>query len=218
MSSTTTTNKKKLFLKTVSIVNLGCSSSCRTPKLSSIFTPKPKPKPSPSPSSKAPKYHKHKNYSSSWGKTVIPSSSNNSPFSPYNVDTTTTTTTTASSSTSSSTVDGFGRARPNNNNNKKKKKKASSVAIEKESSDPYSDFRQSMLQMIVENEIYSRNDLKELLNCFLQLNSPSLHGVIIRVFTEIWNGFFFSTPPNSNNYEYYSCSPSSHGLYVRPKV
>nr|GMD88058.1 transcription repressor OFP6-like [Ipomoea batatas] len=59
------------------------------------------------------------------------------------------------------------------------------VAVEKDSSDPYLDFRQSMLQMILERNIYSKDDLKVLLNCFLQLNSPYYHGIIVRAFTEI---------------------------------
>ncbi|CAN4089612.1 unnamed protein product [Withania somnifera] len=71
-----------------------------------------------------------------------------------------------------------------------------SVAVEKDSDDPYLDFRQSMLQMILEKEIYSKDDLKELLNCFLQLNSPYYHGIIVRAFTEIWNGVY-SLRPNS---------------------
>ncbi|OMO82531.1 hypothetical protein CCACVL1_11933 [Corchorus capsularis] len=65
-----------------------------------------------------------------------------------------------------------------------------SLAVEKDSDDPYLDFRHSMLQMILENEIYSKDDLRELLNCFLQLNSPYHHGIIVRAFTEIWNGVF----------------------------
>uniref|UniRef100_A0A7C9DLF1 Transcription repressor n=1 Tax=Opuntia streptacantha TaxID=393608 RepID=A0A7C9DLF1_OPUST len=167
-------SKKKVLLNTVS-VSLGCS--CRRPKLSSIFTPKPK--------SKIPKYQKHHNYlshsssttstSSAWGgKTVNSSPFDASTFSPYS----------SSGSGPGSTVDGFGRVGPR------------SVAVEKDSSDPYLDFRQSMLQMIVENDIYSKDELKHLLNCFLQLNSPSLHGIIIRAFTEIWNGFFFSERPS----------------------
>ncbi|CAD5320502.1 unnamed protein product [Arabidopsis thaliana] len=58
------------------------------------------------------------------------------------------------------------------------------------SDDPYLDFRQSMLQMILENEIYSKNDLRELLHCFLSLNEPYHHGIIIRAFSEIWDGVF----------------------------
>ncbi|XP_034221797.1 transcription repressor OFP8-like [Prunus dulcis] len=62
-----------------------------------------------------------------------------------------------------------------------------SIAVVKESNDPYQDFRQSMLQMIVEKQIYSKEDLQELLSCFLELNSASHHDVIIQVFTQIWN-------------------------------
>ncbi|CAI0391358.1 unnamed protein product [Linum tenue] len=50
-----------------------------------------------------------------------------------------------------------------------------------------------MLQMILEKQIYSRDDLRELLNCFLQLNSPYHHGIIVRAFSEIWNGVFSSS-------------------------
>lgn len=78
----------------------------------------------------------------------------------------------------SRTVRGFGRI------------DGESVAVEKDSDDPYLDFRQSMLQMILENEIYSKDDLRELLHCFLQLNSPYHHGLIVKAFSEIWNGVF----------------------------
>ncbi|KAJ0020961.1 hypothetical protein Pint_31782 [Pistacia integerrima] len=62
-----------------------------------------------------------------------------------------------------------------------------SIAVVKESNDPYQDFRHSMLQMIIEKAIYNKDDLQELLNCFLRLNSPSHRDVIVRAFTEIWN-------------------------------
>ncbi|XP_030522201.1 transcription repressor OFP6-like [Rhodamnia argentea] len=64
----------------------------------------------------------------------------------------------------------------------------SRIAVAKDSNDPYRDFRDSMLQMILEQEIYSRDGLQELLHCFLQLNSARYHAVIIRAFTAIWNG------------------------------
>ncbi|KAL0721003.1 hypothetical protein Bca4012_035602 [Brassica carinata] len=67
---------------------------------------------------------------------------------------------------------------------------SAAVAVEKDSDDPYLDFRQSMLQMILENEIYSKDDLRELLNCFLSLNEPYHHSIIIRAFSEIWEGVF----------------------------
>ncbi|XP_057807265.1 transcription repressor OFP4-like [Salvia miltiorrhiza] len=63
-----------------------------------------------------------------------------------------------------------------------------SFAVVKDSDDPYHDFRQSMLQMICEKKMYSRNDLQQLLDCFLKLNSPRHHEVIVRAFVEIWSG------------------------------
>ncbi|WOL11221.1 hypothetical protein Cni_G19983 [Canna indica] len=65
-----------------------------------------------------------------------------------------------------------------------------SVPVVKESSDPYLDFRDSMLQMIVEMEIYAWEDLRDLLHRFLALNSPGHHNLILRAFAEIWNGLF----------------------------
>nr|XP_016503783.1 PREDICTED: transcription repressor OFP4-like [Nicotiana tabacum] len=60
-----------------------------------------------------------------------------------------------------------------------------SVVVVKDSSDPFQDFKKSMLQMIFEMEIYSPEDLKELLNCFLHLNSSSYHEIIIQAFLDI---------------------------------
>ncbi|CAN4120183.1 unnamed protein product [Withania somnifera] len=62
-----------------------------------------------------------------------------------------------------------------------------SVAIVKDSGDPFGDFRQSIMQMIMEKEIYKYDDLNELLNCFLKLNSPCHHEVIVQAFMEVWN-------------------------------
>ncbi|XWS43363.1 hypothetical protein CRYUN_Cryun16bG0096700 [Craigia yunnanensis] len=178
-------NRKKLILNTVS-VSLGCS-SCKKPKLSSFFNPKPKTKPKP-------KSHSYRtqslyNYSSSSSskKTAHYSSGNETAtsFSPstdtpqyWDMDTETD----QDSKSSMATVQGFGRVG------------GESLAVEKDSEDPYLDFRHSMLQMILEKEIYSKDDLRELLNCFLQLNSPYHHGIIVRAFTEIWNGVFSVKP------------------------
>ncbi|CAJ1956197.1 unnamed protein product [Sphenostylis stenocarpa] len=60
-----------------------------------------------------------------------------------------------------------------------------SVAVEKESNDPYKDFRHSMLQMIFEREIYTKSDLQQLLECFLRLNAACHHQVIVQAFVEI---------------------------------
>ncbi|KZV15139.1 hypothetical protein F511_34644 [Dorcoceras hygrometricum] len=81
-----------------------------------------------------------------------------------------------------------------------------SLAVEKVSDDPYLDFRHSMLQMILEKEIYSKDELKELLCCFLQLNSPYYHGIIVRAFTEIWNGVYSA-----------SAGAGGHGMRRKPR-
>lgn len=64
------------------------------------------------------------------------------------------------------------------------------VAVEKDSEDPYHDFKHSMLQMIFENEIDSEDDLQDLLRCFLHLNSSCYHGVIVKVFNDICHEAF----------------------------
>ncbi|CAA7060835.1 unnamed protein product [Microthlaspi erraticum] len=142
--------KKKMVLKAVSVVDMGCS-NCKFPSLSSLFNRSPK-----KPRLHSSNYgHCHSTASSS--SSAIPSTNNW--FSDY----------TSSSSATPSTA---------------------AVAVEKDSDDPYLDFRQSMLQMILENEIYSKDDLRELLHCFLSLNEPYHHGIIIRAFSEIWDGVF----------------------------
>ncbi|CAK9180789.1 unnamed protein product [Ilex paraguariensis] len=162
------TNKKKLILNTVS-VDLGCSSSCRRPRLSKIFHPRTKLK---KPTSFHQKPNPYFSSSTSWDTTTTT-------FSPTHHDTPTYYSDPESADIKSlRAVQGFGRIG------------GESVAVEKETDDPYLDFRQSMLQMILEKEIYSKDDLRELLNCFLQLNSPYYHGIIVRAFTEIWNGVF----------------------------
>ncbi|XP_057455931.1 transcription repressor OFP8-like [Lotus japonicus] len=65
-----------------------------------------------------------------------------------------------------------------------------SVAVEKDSSDPYHDFRHSMLQMIFEKEIDSEEDLQDLLQCFLHLNAACYHHVIVKAFNEICEDAF----------------------------
>lgn len=68
-----------------------------------------------------------------------------------------------------------------------------SVAVVKSSEDPYHDFRDSMLEMILEKQIFQANDLEKLLQCFLSLNSRQHHGVIVEAFTEIWGAIFHGT-------------------------
>ncbi|KAL6651250.1 hypothetical protein ACP70R_010175 [Stipagrostis hirtigluma subsp. patula] len=65
-----------------------------------------------------------------------------------------------------------------------------SVAVVKQSDDPLSDFRRSMVNMIVENRIATGDELRALLRPFLDLNAPHHHDAILRAFTEIWDEAF----------------------------
>ncbi|KAL3619041.1 hypothetical protein CASFOL_037269 [Castilleja foliolosa] len=65
-----------------------------------------------------------------------------------------------------------------------------SFAIVKKSEDPYEDFKDSMMEMILQKQIIARKDLEHLLECFLSLNSRRYHGVIVHAFSEIWEVIF----------------------------
>ncbi|XP_062099009.1 transcription repressor OFP7-like [Humulus lupulus] len=69
-----------------------------------------------------------------------------------------------------------------------------SVAVVKKSDDPYEDFKRSMLEMIMEKQMFEASDLEELLQCFLTLNSRQYHGVIVEAFSEIWDILFCDSP------------------------
>ncbi|KAL7095145.1 hypothetical protein ACP275_10G006000 [Erythranthe tilingii] len=66
---------------------------------------------------------------------------------------------------------------------------AETFAVVKSSKDPRRDFRESMVEMIVENNLRASKDLEELLACYLSLNSDEYHDVIINVFKQIWFDF-----------------------------
>ncbi|PON37668.1 Ovate protein [Parasponia andersonii] len=61
-----------------------------------------------------------------------------------------------------------------------------SFAVVKSSVDPQRDFRESMVEMIVENNIRASKDLEELLACYLSLNSKEYHDIIVKAFEQIW--------------------------------
>lgn len=65
-----------------------------------------------------------------------------------------------------------------------------SIVVVKESDNPLDDFKKSMLQMIVENEIAGKDEMEELLQRFLLLNSLENHDIIVRAFTELWKEVF----------------------------
>lgn len=66
-----------------------------------------------------------------------------------------------------------------------------SFAVVKKSEDPYEDFRKSMMEMIEEKEMFEEQELEELLQCFLTLNSRQHHRVIVEAFTKIWEDLFY---------------------------
>jgi uncharacterized protein (TIGR01568 family) len=70
-----------------------------------------------------------------------------------------------------------------------------SVAMVKTSCNPYNDFKESMIEMIVEKDIRDSDDLEELLQCYLCLNGVQYHAVIVNVFTEVWRKLFDSDYP-----------------------
>ncbi|XP_022851536.1 transcription repressor OFP7-like [Olea europaea var. sylvestris] len=75
-----------------------------------------------------------------------------------------------------------------------------SFAIVKRSKDPYEDFKNSMMEMILEKQIFEEKDLEQLLQCFLSLNSRNYHGIIVQAFSEIWEAIFFPGSKASSGY------------------
>ncbi|KAJ4979241.1 hypothetical protein NE237_010021 [Protea cynaroides] len=192
MSFSSKPNRKKKIIGNTVVVNTGCS--CRRLKLANTFWPRSKAK-EPSHHHNKPNLHDSSSTSSwnrSGGFSIYDEDDTTTSFSPY-LDTTPPTHSEAEAEaeethdktrrrskwSESKTVKGFGRI-------------DESVAVMKDSDDPYLDFRQSMLQMILEKKIYSTEDLTDLIDCFLQLNAPYHHENILRAFSDIWNCVFDS--------------------------
>ncbi|BAH93177.1 transcription repressor OFP8-like [Oryza sativa Japonica Group] len=75
---------------------------------------------------------------------------------------------------------------------------AVAVAVEVESAAPYEDFRESMVAMVVEKEMYAWEELNALLHQFLTLNSPRHHALILHAFADLWaprSGLFCPPSP-----------------------
>jgi len=156
MSST-----KKSLLRTVFTANGSCG--CSKTKASEVHEPTPKPKTS---------HHtpqKPNNHSSMASSTTSMDHIDEEEF----------------TSTTVSESETFHDSNNTNNVVQKRSPLVDSVAIEKDSSNPYHDFRHSMLQMIFEKEIESEDDLQDLLQCFLRLNAPCHHHVIVKAFNAI---------------------------------
>ncbi|XP_031115456.1 transcription repressor OFP7-like [Ipomoea triloba] len=83
-----------------------------------------------------------------------------------------------------------------------------SFAMVKRSKDPYEDFKGSMVEMILEKQMFEKQDLEQLLQCFLSLNTRQYHGIIVEVFSEIWEALFCTN--NNNN----SSDENSEGSWM----
>lgn len=60
-------------------------------------------------------------------------------------------------------------------------------AVSKSSFNPQQDFRDSMIEMIMEKEIRRAEELEELLACYLTFNCDEHHDLIIKVFRQAWS-------------------------------
>ncbi|KAI3969829.1 hypothetical protein MKX01_038297 [Papaver californicum] len=81
-----------------------------------------------------------------------------------------------------------------NSNCKVEGKVKESFAVVKKSEDPYEDFRKSMMEMILEKQMFESKDLEQLLHCLLlSLNSKHHHPIIVQAFSEIWEFLFCSS-------------------------
>ncbi|KAL0343309.1 UNVERIFIED_CONTAM: Transcription repressor OFP7 [Sesamum angustifolium] len=73
-----------------------------------------------------------------------------------------------------------------------------SFAIVKRSDDPYEDFKNSMMDMVLEKQMFDPKDLEQLLHCFLSLNSRHYHRMIVEAFSEIWETIFSAAGSKSS--------------------
>ncbi|RCV26290.1 hypothetical protein SETIT_5G233400v2 [Setaria italica] len=64
------------------------------------------------------------------------------------------------------------------------------MAVVKRSSNPYLDFRSSMVEMVVERRIGSVGQMEELLGSYLSLNSLRHHPAILAAFEDVWEAVF----------------------------
>lgn len=105
-------------------------------------------------------------------------------------------------------LEDYASSRKKNNNNKMEEKEEENdrvysstagrrcFAVVKASVDPQRDFRESMVEMIVQNQIRVSKDLEDLLASYLSLNSNQYHPFIINAFEQIW---FHMHPPISHH-------------------
>ncbi|CAM0881779.1 unnamed protein product [Alopecurus aequalis] len=91
----------------------------------------------------------------------------------------------------------FMAAKHHQGNNMKKEEVGTvgaGIAVVKRSSNPYADFRSSMVEMVVERRVASVGKMEELLASYLSLNSPEHHPAILAAFEDIWEAVFGQAP------------------------
>ncbi|RZC61787.1 hypothetical protein C5167_023526 [Papaver somniferum] len=64
------------------------------------------------------------------------------------------------------------------------------VALDKYSYDPREDIRESMVEVIMSNQIEEARDLRKLLNCYISMNSAEYRSIILEVFHEVCTNIF----------------------------
>nr|DAD23485.1 TPA_asm: hypothetical protein HUJ06_024948 [Nelumbo nucifera] len=64
------------------------------------------------------------------------------------------------------------------------------VAMDKYSEEPREDFRESMVEMIVRNQMEDPKELRCLLNCYMSMNSEEYRPVILEVFHQVCTDLF----------------------------
>ncbi|KAG0462830.1 hypothetical protein HPP92_021306 [Vanilla planifolia] len=68
---------------------------------------------------------------------------------------------------------------------KEKEETKTAFSVVKLSTDPYGDFRYSLVEMIVEKQIFGARELQWLLHTYLSLNSLQNHPAILRAFADV---------------------------------
>ncbi|KAL4572517.1 hypothetical protein LXL04_019296 [Taraxacum kok-saghyz] len=79
-----------------------------------------------------------------------------------------------------------------NDDDKRQKKLSSRCCIVKSTFDPEKDLKESMVEMIMENNIRESKDLEQLLAYYLSLNPNEYHDMIVKACEEIWLSFNYS--------------------------
>ncbi|KAK7402044.1 hypothetical protein VNO78_14001 [Psophocarpus tetragonolobus] len=92
------------------------------------------------------------------------------------------------------------------------RKLVDSIAVEKESTEPRRDFGDSILQMILERQIYTQTDLQHLLECFLNLNATCHHQLIVEAFMATCQHLFPKKKRRTNQIIRTSPSMSPHSI------